>query len=365
MIEYVGPAFDASGYGQACRGYLRALTDAGAQVVLRALSFEQIQPDLGAEGAWLRSILVKDNGPTGAELRVLHSTPDTWEAIQKGLPPLPTVGYCAWETDAPPAGWAGWINDYVSILMVPSSQNAKAFASAGVTVPIVVMPHAVAPIPPSERPTLPRTGAFRFLSVFQWTERKNPIGLLKAFLTEFRHDENVCLVLKTYLLAGGEQERRQIRQYINEVKRGLWLDAYPEVRIIVEKLSSADLAQLVHDCDAYVSLHRQEGFGLPIVEAMMASKPVIVTETGGPAEFLLPRECYVPFTETPVFGMPWKIYAGSMTWAEPDLMAARRRMRFLFSTPNNIGERCRKTAAVYEPSRIGERFLEAVKGLGK
>lgn len=369
--EYIGAAFDGSGYGEAARGYISALADAGADVRVRFVSFEQVRPDLGEYGAWLSS-RVANEPVADAQVRVLHTTPDNWPQLLRDLPPalrsIPTVGYCAWETDAPPAHWIEAINGCgIRMLLVPSRQNVDAFRGAGVSasIPIHRLAHAVRDIPPRDTSTLPRDGRFRFLSIFQWTERKNPLGLLKAYLTEFRDTDNVSLVLKTYLLHGGPEERAQARSWIEEVKRGLWLSKFPKVELIVQQLSHDDLHQLVHDCDAYVSLHRQEGFGLPIAEAMMAGKPVIATAFGGPAEFGLPIDCAVPFQRTPVFGMPWPHYAGNQVWADPDLMKAREMMRGVYEDRKrggDLGERCRKAAlADFAPGVIGPQMLSMLR----
>lgn len=366
-VEYIGAAFDGSGYGEAARGYIAALSDAGADVRLRFVSFEQVRPELGEFGGWMASRIANEP-TTDAQVRVLHTTPDNWPWMLAAMPEaaraVPTVGYCAWETDAPPAPWIQAINaSGIRMLFVPSRQNVDAFRNAGVssTIPIHRLAHAVRDIPSRATSTLPRDGRYRFLSIFQWTERKNPLGLLIAYLTEFKDTDAVSLVLKTYLLHGGPEERAQIRSWIDEVKRGLWLANFPKIEIIVQQLSSDDIHQLVHDCDAYVSLHRQEGFGLPIAEAMMAGKPVIATAFGGPAEFGLPIDCAIPFQRTPVFGMPWPTYHGRMTWADPDLMRAREMMRGVYADRargDELGARCRKAAiADFSPDVIGREML--------
>lgn len=362
-VEYIGAAFDGSGYGEAARGYIHALFEAGCGITIRQVSFEQRRPDLGEFGAWMTTLLAP-NHDVGADVRVIHTTPDTWGALLASVPPgprVPTVGYCAWETSSPPAGWAEAINANVCMLLVPSNDNVESFRKAGVVVPIHKLPHAVRDVPARKVPVLPRDDRFRFLSIFQWTERKNPLGLLKAYLSEFRAGEAVTLVLKTYLLHGGPEEREQLKHFVGEVKRGLWLDSYPRVELIVNQLSGDDLRQLIHDCDCYVSLHRQEGFGLPIAEAMMAGKPVVASKAGGPADFGLPFSCGVDYQPTPVFGMVWPHYHGHMTWGEPALMQAREKMRTFFNDraeAARIGEACRKAAQdSFDPKRIGDNMV--------
>lgn len=354
-VEWVGAVSDSSGYGEASRGYVEALVAAGAKVLLRPISFESRHSDLGDRGAKLRELFSDELG----DVRVLHLTPDLF-ANYAGNDEVPVIGYSAWETDRLPRGWAEAINKHCDRLWVPSEYNRGVFASSGVTVPISVVPHAVAPSAPGVS-VLGPSESYRFLSVFQWTSRKNPEGLLRAYLTEFRADEKVSLVLKTYLRDASAAELQMIRNEIAQIRGQLYLPSYPQVQVVVELLSDAQIRGLYQDCDCYVSLHRCEGFGLPIAQALAAGKPVVCTGYGGPEDFV-PKHSTIGYQPSPVQGMPWPTYRGDMVWAEPNLMEARRAMRSRFAARGDAGlaDQCRAAVAHLHPTFVGQTMVALI-----
>ncbi len=333
-VEYVGAAFDSSGYASASRGYLQALHLAGCDVSLRPVSFETKRPELGELGQFLQS-LCHDDTPD-ATVRVFHSTPDNWPAFAHGRPQIPTAGYATWEADRLPPAWPDLINRHCQLLMVPSRQNIQAFKESGVTIPVHRIPHCFADVPVRDKRVLPESEDFRFLNIGQWLTRKNQMGLLIAYFTEFQADEKVSLVMKTFLTESTPAEKEQIKGFIAEIKRQLHLPAYPKVELIVGTMPDDAVQRLYHDTDCYVSLHRQEGFGMTIAEAMLAGKPVIATDYGGPSDFARHGGWAISVMVTPVFGMPWGTYTGAMTWAEPNLMHARKVMREFSARPEHV-----------------------------
>lgn len=330
-IEWCGPVFDGSGYGEASRNYVMALHSLGVDVLLRPLAFDRNPPNLGYAGDFLRS-LIRETMPK-CDLRVIHCTPDLMPSVLKDRPMIPTIGYATWETNKLPPGWAEAINSTCQALWVPSNHNVKAFRDSGVTVPIHRVPHCFADLPVPEKATLERDGRFRFLNVGQWLTRKNQLGLLMAYLTEFKAEEKVSLVLKTFTETHSPGERDQIKGFIQEIKRQLHLSSYPQVELIVANLSKDEMTRLNHDCDCIVSLHRCEGFGITIAEGMLAGKPVIVTENAGTDDFTGNcSSCWSVHSQPAVvFGMPWSTYTGDMVWRDPDLCGAKAAMRDVFS----------------------------------
>jgi glycosyltransferase involved in cell wall biosynthesis len=85
--------------------------------------------------------------------------------------------------------------------------------------------------------------------------------------------------------------------------------------------------------DCYVSLHRAEGYGLTLAEAMAVGRPVIGTAYSGNLEFMTDDTSeLVPFEMTRIpFGcVP---YPTTACWAEPDIDVAAQAMRRLASDP--------------------------------
>src|SRR5206468_3273838 len=103
------------------------------------------------------------------------------------------------------------------------------------------------------------------------------------------------------------------------------------VRVLDWVSSREEIDGLLTRCDALVSLHRSEGFGLPCAEAMALGKPVIATDYSGSADFLGVS------TGFPVayrlIQLPQSIgpYEKGSVWAEPDLDDAAAAMRRVFN----------------------------------
>lgn len=339
-VSYISACLDASGYAEAARNHIAALAHAGVKVDVKPVSFEGFRSDLGKLGAFVTSMV---NQHASNKVQILHLTPQNYRKyITENTY---NIGYCAWETDKLPDKWVPKIND-LNEVWVPCEHNKTAFENSGIKIPVFVMPH---PFNPEfiEKDDIQasllsnkRDDEFMFYSIFQWHERKHPLALLKAYLTEFDPKDKTCLVLKTYLAnPSNHLEVQKIKSLIKEIKAKLYMSEFPKV-LLVSTLLSRGQIQALHDIgDCFVSLHRCEGFGLPIAEAMLAENPVITTGYGGPEDFVTKESGYnIPYTLTPCYGMPWDSYTGKMCWAEPDIMAARAAMRELYENQKRAKE---------------------------
>ena len=161
------------------------------------------------------------------------------------------------------------------------AQNIGAVAP----VPVVALP------PPVQRPAEPaeplRLGVpegFLFLFVFDYlstVQRKNPVGLIEAFKRAFAPGEGPQLLIKTI--------NGPLRPLSEE--EVLWAaDGREDIHVVDRSLSGEELNGLMAACDCYVSLHRAEGFGLTIAEAMAIGKPAIATGYSGNVDFMNERE---------------------------------------------------------------------------
>jgi glycosyltransferase involved in cell wall biosynthesis len=188
--------------------------------------------------------------------------------------------------------------------------------------------------------------SFDFLSVF---DRKNPLAVVEAFRQAFDPNEGPILLLKSI---NGVRALRE-RELLRASARGR-----EDIVVVDEYITAREKDALMARCDCYVSLHRSEGFGLTMAEAMAWGKPVIATGYSGNLEFMDDDNSYlVPFqvTKTKKSSEP---YPPGLVWAEPDVEAAAQLMRHVYENPAEAHEkgvrgqmRVRKE---HSPERTGE-----------
>lgn len=327
-ILWRGALCDLSGYGNANRSYVRALMENGVDIHVDPQNFEAIPPKLlGDDYTMLQELMKKPRlNDSSYDAVVHHYVPNEVKVNPKAF----NIGYNTWETSTIPSHWVKNINSAFKINFVPSTFNKIAYENSGVTIPIRVIPHVVVPPKNIENLTLPGGDLYRFLSVFQWTPRKNPRGLVTAYCAAFAGQRDTLLVLKTYRSNTSEGEKAAIRQELRQIVEdtGLKPEDVPPITLVLDHLTSGQLWGLYRQCDCYVSAHRGEGFGLPMAEATISGLPVITTGYGGQCNFLASNnnpDFYavnrlMPFTMTPVSGMRWiPHYDVRQWWAEPDL----------------------------------------------
>lgn len=336
-IKYIGPIFDGSGYAKACRGNIMALINKiGAdKLTLSPISFDAQKPNLNEEGTVLRSLVNKN---IDYNIVILHSTPEFWERNKEAG--KTNIGYTIWETSKLHPSWPGYINNNADKVLVGCSWNVDVFKESGVTVPMGVVPHGIDlsvfnNITPYNIQGIDKN-TYVFYSIFQWTERKNPTAMIRAYWYAFQNDENVALVLKTHRNGYSDGEKDAIRQAIRRLKQETPMDKYPKLLLITDLLSEDEMHGLHARGDCYVSLDRGEGFGLNPFTAGACSKPIIITGWGGSTEYAKEDNSYlINYTLAPVSGMPWSPwYRGDQLWAEPDILHAAETMKYVFENRN-------------------------------
>jgi len=344
-VLYTGAIFDGSGYAEAARNYIEALLTQTQSICIRSVSFEKAKVRVPTLDKYVNKLIDTD-------VQIIHLTPENYP---KHLQPnKKNICLTVWETDRLPDGWAKNIN-LCDEVWVPCDWNKEVFENSGVTKPIKVVPHCYKEKTFEYSRVLEDSGDFTFYSIFQWNARKNPDGLLKAYFSEFNHDERVKLVLKTYIGSDSLEDQEMIIQEINRVKNWCQLSKTPPIELIHGTLSEAQINSLHIDGDCFVLPHRSEGWGLPHFEAMVQEKPVITTGYGGNLQYMKPDSGVelVSFSMTPVGGMGRPTYNSKMMWAEPNIDSLKRAMRKQFEQPVMT-----KKPVGFDPVSIGKLMME-------
>ena len=203
----------------------------------------------------------------------------------------------------------------------------------------------------AQRTDLDLDDRFMFLFTFDFMsvmKRKNPMGLIEAFKKAFTPNEGPMLVLKCI---NGETRAESFAEMQAAIA------GRDDIIIMNKYLDSEMSAALMNLCDCYVSLHRSEGLGLTIAEAMLLGKPVIATGYSGNLDFMTPETSYlVPWKRVKV-GDGAEAYSSKATWAEPDLDVASEMMRKVFEHPEQARQK-----AIAGKADLEARFTPKLTG---
>lgn len=189
--------------------------------------------------------------------------------------------------------------------------------------------------------------------------RKNPEGAMMAFAKAFPNERNARLVFKTM--------RAKTRPDLLARIKSLAIDLgiVDRITMIHSYIPEQDIFDLTNASDVYLSLHRGEGFGITLAEAMAMGKPVICTNWSSTTEFCKP-DCTIP--------IPFKIralkpeevdhpyYLKVKEWAEPDVDAAAAALRRLYENPalrSEIGEKARASITAQFSTEAFRRSVDA------
>jgi glycosyltransferase involved in cell wall biosynthesis len=235
------------------------------------------------------------------------------------------VGYWAWELPEFPDEWTGAFN-LVNEVWVPSLFVQESIAKKA-PIPVIRVPHSIRF---SVSKTVSRADfgipdrKAIFLVMYDYSsyqERKNPKAALAAFEKAFPvGSQDVVLVIKTQNSHQYPEKRKELRDWIGNRANVVWID---------RTLDRQTTYELISVCDFYVSLHRSEGFGIVIAEAMYLGKPVIATNWSGNRDFL-DSTCGMPVNyEIVRIEEDIGVYKAGQSWAEPDIDHAAALMRKL------------------------------------
>lgn len=190
--------------------------------------------------------------------------------------------------------------------------------------------------------------------------RKNPLAAVEAFKRAFpKNDSTVGLVIKVNNAVENPQEIKRLYDHVN---------GYANCYIIEDVLGKLKFNSLLNVVNAFVSLHRSEGFGLIPAEAMGLGKPVIMTRWSGNLDFMTPdNSCGVDYRLVPV-GAQSGPYTAGQFWADPDIDHAAFFMKKLFWNREyyqQISIHARKTIETeFSPDVVGGMIRKRLEDLG-
>jgi len=190
--------------------------------------------------------------------------------------------------------------------------------------------------------------------------RKNPLAAIEAFKRAFpRNDPSVGLVVKINNSQTNPDEVRNLRMNLSD---------FTNVYFIEKILSRMAMNSLINLSDAYISLHRSEGFGLIPAEAMYLGKPVVMTRWSGNLDLMTAdNSCGVDYRLIPVHESIGPYKPGQI-WADPDIDHAAFFMRKLFSDIayySRIAERAKSFMRAHFSAEItGKRMKARFQQLG-
>ena len=263
------------------------------------------------------------------------------------------IGTWWWESNVLPPDLAAQI-DYFDELWAGSTYVADSLSSY-TDHPIRVFPLPIRvpedqPAPDRAAVGLPDGYLFMFSFDFNSTvQRKNPEGVIEAFRRAFPAGSGPQLVIKTI---NGHRHLGELERL-----RAMTSDR-PDIEIFDGFLPTEERDGWARCTDCYVSLHRSEGFGLTMAEAMALGKPVIATAYSANLDFMDSDTAYLVPAEEWVLEQPTGPYPAGTRWATPDIDEAARLMQLAAGDPaasEALGARARAhIAATRTTARLAE-----------
>ncbi|MBD8621588.1 glycosyltransferase [Pseudomonas sp. CFBP 13727] len=273
------------------------------------------------------------------------------------------IGYWPWELQNWPANWIHCFS-LVDEIWGSSKHIVDGIRRAGFHNSILMpMAVSISDLPPSKNVLRAQINIEKNSTAFIFSfdgnssfRRKNPIAILAAFKEAFPENrKNVALVIKCMR---ADSESASWRQVQNAAKRD------DRIVIINEVMTKPQVIALYNACDCFVSLHRAEGFGRGIAEALLLGLDVVATNYGGNVDFCRPLDSLLVDFELVETCAQSYVESKANFWAEPTMTHAAFQMRIAASKERaayrklNYDERMAKLHRIFSHEAIGSQYRE-------
>ena len=342
-LLFYAPAFGQSGYEMITRGILIELDKLGVKVGLIPAwewNLEKIQ--LGTEYQWRLDRMLKHRGKRGSPC-IMHQIyhPKVVEQLEPG-----TKLYCytLFETDRCPKNW-----DFSRFekIYVFSEWNRKTWLDNGFkwakrldVLPFGIQKDLFCPV--GGNMTVLNASGYKFITSGDFTERKNFEALIEAYTTEFKRNEDVCLIMKVHF--GGFTQKHKLN-LINKIKQLAFMHNQNPPRILFfgDKIKTEDLPMFYRGGDCFVLPSRGEGLGMCVQEAMACGLPTITTGWSAMTDYVKDGEngLFIDYNLETIDNINFINkcpHALNHKWAEVSIEDLKKKMRWAFENREKAKE---------------------------
>lgn len=315
-INLIGPIASATGLGQSFRLIERVVEHLNiAYVIYEYTQNTDNHSDVKQYASRMSSEL-----PYGVNL--WHVNPSEFADAYKHMGKHAfdghyNIAFWLWELEEFPDEWVPYIR-LLDEIWTPSEFISRSIRKK-TDKPVYTIPYCVTAEADKERYGrgyfhIPKN-QFLFLMMYDTQsiqERKNPVGVIRAFQKAFSPDRNdVGLVIKV-----NSADSIALMSIKKELR------GYKNVYLIQENLEKIQVNSLIACVDVFVSLHRAEGFGLVLAEAMLNHIPTIATNWSANTEFMNKETACMVDCRIVTLEKTLPPYKRGSRWAEPDLEQA-------------------------------------------